>query len=121
VVIVGHCGAGKSTLAESLRNLGIDAMTAAQEHSIVPDLWRHADPDLLIYLDIDLESVRGRRGGSWSANIFSAQETRLRAARAAADLVIHTGTTSLADAIEQSRRYVDGWRRDAFRPVESTA
>ena len=61
VAVVGRCASGKSTLVAALQELGVDAYAVAQEHSAVPTLWQHADPDLLIYLDVDLETIRSRR------------------------------------------------------------
>ena len=62
VAVVGHCASGKSTLVSALRAHGYDANAVAQEHSAVSWLWRHAEPDVLIYLDAALETVRARRG-----------------------------------------------------------
>ena len=121
VVIVGHCAAGKSTLVEGLRRDGIDAVTAAQEHSAIPELWKHSGPDLLIYLDVDLETVRRRRGATWSAAIYDAQEERLRFARSSADLVINTAAASADEAVDRARQYVQWWRHFARGPLESSA
>ena len=111
VVVVGHCAAGKSTLVEHLRHDGIDAVTAAQEHSAVPELWKHVGAELLVFLDVDLETVRKRRGISWPEAIYSAQEARLQAARQSADLVIDTTNSPVDEVVDRTRRYVEWWRR----------
>ena len=65
IKMVGPCASGKSMLAASLRELGYDARSAAQDHSYVPDMWQRINPpDVLIYLDVTLETAqqRGRIG-----------------------------------------------------------
>lgn len=94
VAVVGHCASGKSTLVTNLRRHGYDANAVAQEHSGIPWLWRHSEPDVLIYLDVPLETVRERRGAEWPQTVYDAQETRLAEARAHADLVLDTSKES---------------------------
>jgi hypothetical protein len=99
VVVVGPCAAGKSTLAAGLRRMGFRAMVSGQEHSDVPSLWRHADPDVVVALDVDLATIRQRRGDeSWPAWLYEVQRGRLSQAEQAA--AIHIDTTVLdADAV----------------------
>ncbi|HKG26375.1 MAG TPA: hypothetical protein VKB09_12045 [Thermomicrobiales bacterium] len=92
VVVVGPCASGKSTLADRLRSHGYDAYVCAQEHSEISTLWRHLDPDAVIALDVDLATVRRRRGADWPEAIFREQLRRLTAARAAADVTIDTAS-----------------------------
>lgn len=62
VAVVGPCSAGKSTLLPSLKEAGYRARSPAQEHSIVPDMWRRLyEPQVLIYLDVTYEQARARR------------------------------------------------------------
>jgi len=96
IAVVGHCASGKSTLVGALRRNGYDAHAVAQEHSGVTWLWRHSEPDVLIYLDVPLAAVRARRGEEWPKAIYDAQEARLTDARAHADLVLDTNTESIA-------------------------
>lgn len=112
VAVVGHCGAGKSTLVAGLRERGIDAVASAQEHSVVTDLWRRTHADLLIYLQIDLDSIRDRRGKSWSEAIYDVQESRLARARRSADLVIDTGATELSETLAIAERFAKEWRAE---------
>ncbi len=109
--MIGHCAAGKSTLVNGLRDAGIDAHASAQEHSVVPHLWRHLHPDLLIFLDVNLETVQQRRGGSWPATIFSVQERRLALARTQADLEIQTSHSDAGQTLEQALALAEAWRR----------
>ena len=110
VVVVGHCASGKTTLVESLRNAGIDAVASAQEHSEIAELWKRSNADVLIYLDVDLDTIRQRRGSGWPEMIFLMQEERLRRAREAADLVIDTARHRADEVFARSRTFVAWWR-----------
>jgi GTPase SAR1 family protein len=90
IVVVGPCASGKSTLVERLRAAGLDARASGQEHSAVRDLWAKLEPDLLVALDIDLETLRARRSPHWPEDIYLRQRERLRHAFEVADLVIDT-------------------------------
>ena len=62
VAVVGACAAGKSTLVDALRQTGFEARHVAQEHSYVPAMWqRISRPDVLVYLDINYETIMARR------------------------------------------------------------
>lgn len=95
VAVVGHCASGKSTLVSALRGQGLDASAVAQEHSGIPSLWRHSDPDILVYLDVPLATVRDRRGQEWPQAVYDAQEERLIDARAHADILIDTSAVDI--------------------------
>jgi GTPase SAR1 family protein len=99
VVVVGPCASGKTTLVERLRSHAVDAYVCGQEHSEIPMLWRHLDPDVVIALDVDLPTVRKRRGDDWPETIFREQLRRLTAARAAAVVVIDTASLDLDAAV----------------------
>lgn len=90
VVVVGPCASGKSTLVEGLRSRGYRAMVCGQEHSEIPNLWQHANPDVVVALSVDLPTLRQRRSPSWSESIYLRQLRRLQSALAAADLVLDT-------------------------------
>ncbi len=90
IVVVGPCAAGKSTLVTALRALGYDARVSGQEHSAIPNLWQHSQPDVLIALDVDIAAVRDRRGGKWPEWLHDLQVQRLNVATRAADLTIDT-------------------------------
>ena len=93
VVLVGPCASGKSTLATRLAAVGIDARVCGQEHSAIRDLWKRMQPDLLVALDVDLETLRERRSPTWPERLYEVQRARLAGAFAAADLVIDTAAT----------------------------
>lgn len=101
IVVVGPCAAGKSTLVESLQALGYDAHASGQEHSAITSLWEHAQPDVLIALEVDIAAVRSRRDAEWPEWLHDVQVRRLSAASAAADLTIDT--TDLDSAAVSSR------------------
>jgi GTPase SAR1 family protein len=88
IIIVGACASGKSTLVERLRGLGYDAAVCAQEHSEIQNLWRRTEPDIVVYLDVDLSTIRARRGEEWPQTIYETQLRRLQAARAGADVIV---------------------------------
>jgi deoxyadenosine/deoxycytidine kinase len=100
VVIVGPCASGKSTLAERLRADGYDAYVCAQEHSEISNLWQHLEPEAVIALDVDLDTVRRRRGAEWPETIFREQIRRLAAARSAANVTIDAAALD-RDAVER--------------------
>jgi hypothetical protein len=89
--VVGPCASGKTSLADGLRRHGYDVVVSGQEHSDIPHLWRRADPDIVIVLSVDLETLRRRRhNGAWPAWLFERQQRRLRQAVSAATMVIDT-------------------------------
>ena len=90
VVVVGPCASGKTTLVRGLRRLGYEATVSGQEHSEIPTLWRHAEPDVVVALDVDLPTVRRRRGEDWPEWLYLVQRRRLRQAVAAADVRVDT-------------------------------
>ena len=91
IVVVGPCASGKSTLVTRLAARGHDAHVVAQEHSDVRELWKRTNPDVLIALDVWLDTVRERRAPDWPEAIYQRQHGRLASAYAAADLTIDTG------------------------------
>lgn len=106
VTVVGPCASGKTTLVEQLRNAGYEAWVTGQEHSAVPDLWNHQEPDVLIALATDLETIRLRRGKGWSGVIYAAQIERLQRAYEAAGLIIDTGASSEDETTARALAYL---------------
>jgi len=92
LTIVGPCAAGKTTLVANLRARGLDAHAVAQEHSGVAYLWQLAEPDLLIFLDVDLATTAARRRREWPVSFYETQQGRLAHARAHADLYLDGST-----------------------------
>ena len=100
VVVVGPCASGKTTLVDRLRAVGVDARVSAQEHSIVRDLWARMQPDYLVFLDVDLKTLRSRRAPTWPESVYLAQQKRLAPARHAADVVIDTTAHDASEVFE---------------------
>ena len=89
--MVGPCASGKSSLVRRLKALGYNARSVAQDHSYVPDMWRRiTNPDLLIYLDTELNTIARRRHISWSERYLADECHRLRHARQHCDLYLST-------------------------------
>ncbi len=115
VVVIGPCASGKTTLAQRLQALGFDARACGQEHSEIRELWRHLEPDVLIGLRIDLETLRDRRSsGSWSGRVYARQQERLASGYAQADLVLDCHAL---DQEEVERNVVEWLRGDAGSPT----
>ena len=108
IAVVGVCASGKSTLADRLRSLGFDARQVLQEHSYVPDMWqRLTRPNLLIYLDASLETVRRRRHlADFEAWILEQERSRLRHAREHCDLYIDTDALDPASVLRLALEYL---------------
>ena len=107
IVVVGPCASGKSTLVANLQQAGYDAHVSGQEHSEIAKLWTRMNPDVLVGLRVDLETVRERRGQTWSSTIFAAQERRLADAFSAADLIIDTAKLSEIEALAAVTDYLE--------------
>ncbi|HOG48776.1 MAG TPA: hypothetical protein PLJ35_07955 [Anaerolineae bacterium] len=107
IVIVGVCGAGKSTLARGLQALGFPARVCAQEHSYVPALWRRRGrPRVLVYLEASLAVVRRRRGVPWEEHVLATQRERLALAREHCDLCVDTDPLSIDQVRQQVVSYL---------------
>lgn len=92
IKVVGISASGKSTLVAALRAAGWNARAVSQEHSDVSDLWKQFGfPQILIYLDNDLEGQRSRRPDvMWSADNLALERARLQHAYEHADLRLNT-------------------------------
>ncbi len=102
IAIVGPCGAGKSTLVEGLRSLGIDAKEIAQEHSYVPSMWQKiTQPDILIFLDSSYKFSTSRKNFNWSHSDYAEQVRRLHHARKNCDIYIQTDNLSPEEVLEE--------------------
>lgn len=99
IAVVGPCTAGKSTLARALRAAGYEARQPAQEHSYVPAMWQKlTQPDMLIYLDVDYETVAARRPkNAGSPQRLAEQHQRLHHARQHCDLYLDTSKLTIAE------------------------
>ena len=99
VALVGPCTSGKSTLAKALRSAGYEARQPAQEHSYVPAMWQKlTQPDVLIFLDVDYETVVARRPKNpGSPQRLAEQQQRLSHARQHCDFYLDTSHLSVAE------------------------
>ena len=101
IVVVGPCASGKSTLVDGLRRLGYRAMVCGQEHSEIRTLWKHANPDVVVALDVDLPTLRRRRDEGWPEWLYRVQQRRLREAAAAATVRVDTSRVDEATVLAQ--------------------
>lgn len=105
--IVGPCGVGKSTLAHRLAALGYDAHDIAQEHSLVPTMWREiSSPDVLIYLDASLATIRQRLGVDWDQDYLDELIDRVKNARAQAHFVLPTDDMTEEQVTERIHEFL---------------
>ena len=89
--VVGPCGAGKSTLIESLENHGYACRHIAQEHSYVQAMWQIiTNPDVLVYLGASFPISTARRKLNWQEKDHTEQLRRLSHAREHANIIIET-------------------------------
>ncbi len=102
IVVVGVCGAGKSTLVRGLRALGYKARVCVQEHSGVPALWCwRGRPWALVYLEASLEAVCRRRSVRWDEEVLARQHERLADARKHCDLYLDTTPLTAVEVRER--------------------
>ena len=103
IAIVGPCTAGKSTLKPALLERGYVVRMPAQEHSYVPSMWQQlSKPDLLIFLDVDVEETAVRRPKNPSSTAYLAeQHRRLAHAREHCDFYLNTSPLSPAEVQEK--------------------
>lgn len=111
VAVVGACASGKSTLVTSLRAVGYDARHVAQDHSFVPDMWqRHGRPDVLIFLDVNYETIKVRRPKTtFRRTDLAEQERRLAHARENCNLSINTNPLSPDDVLAEAMSYLSSF------------
>jgi GTPase SAR1 and related small G proteins len=108
IVVVGPCASGKTTLVGRLRDLGLDALNVAQEHSGIRALWRKKRPDVLVMLEASLPVIRRRRPVPWGEERLTAQRERLKDARAHADLFIQTDSLTREEVTQRVLDYIAG-------------
>jgi shikimate kinase len=115
VAVVGVCAAGKSTLAHGLRARGWNARQVAQEHSYAPDMWRRiTNPDVLVYLDAQLATIRRRRRDpDFPAWLLEAERHRLRHARQHCDIYLPTDDLTPEAVLAQALAALTAWSRRA--------
>ncbi len=104
IAVVGACASGKSTLVDALRRAGYEARHVAQEHSYVPSMWqRITRPDVLIYLDVDYDTILARRPNfNFQPADLDQQNFRLTHARENCDLYLDTTGLTTAEVRDKS-------------------
>lgn len=115
VAVVGPCVSGKSELVRALRAAGYEARHVAQEHSYVPAMWaRIAQPDLLIYLDVDYSTAKARRPRiTWGPERLEEQAERLAHARAHCDLYLDTSAMTIEEVQAEALALVAKWQGES--------
>lgn len=113
IAMVGTCASGKTTIATELRLRGHDAYVVSQEHSIVRNLWNHQQPQLVVLLDVDFDTVRRRRGGSWPRWLFDLQQERLKHARQNADLVLNSSHLTVDEIVASITSLIERRRSES--------
>jgi broad-specificity NMP kinase len=114
--IVGPCAAGKTALAKRLCALGYDAHDIAQEHSLVPTMWHElTQPDVLIYLDASLDTIRRRLDVNWERAYVDELLARVADARNHADLSLDTSNLSEAQVVERVMKFLSQWGNPPMR------
>lgn len=97
IVVVGVCSSGKSTLVSALSERGYRATAVSQEHSYVPHLWQRSHPDVLVYLDASIHTIRRRGRSRWRQSLLDEEHRRLQLARERCDIYIPTDGLSPHD------------------------
>ncbi len=106
IVVVGVCSSGKSTLVSRLCAQGYRAQVCAQEHSGVHNLWQASRPDVLVYLDAALPTIRQRRRAAWSQSMLDEEHRRLAHAREHCHLYIPTDGLSPDEVVQRVVAYL---------------
>src|SRR5690349_19076866 len=115
VTVVGPCAAGKTTLVARLRERGYDAHAVAQEHSGVAYLWQLSEPDLLIFLDVDLPTTVARRRREWPASLYATQQGRLAHAREHADFYLEGSMLTVDEVVARVAQFVEARQGEGER------
>ena len=106
LTVVGVCSSGKSTLVRTLRERGYNARAVSQEHSYVPHLWQRSKPDVLVYLDASIHTIRGRGRSRWPQSRLDDEHTRLDHARQHCDIYIPTDGLAPEDITSRVLTYM---------------
>ena len=106
--IVGPCSSGKSDLGSALRALGYRVKEIMQEHCAAPAMWQCiTNPDVLIYLDVDMDVAARREGLSEPSSWWGDERNvRLAHARAHCDLYIDTSVLIPDDVVARALEYL---------------
>jgi hypothetical protein len=78
----------------------------------VPHLWQLTKPDILVYLDASLSTIRRRRSPRWERALLEEQRRRLSHARRHCDLYIPTDGLAPADVASRVVTYLANHKPD---------
>ena len=107
--IVGPSKSGKSTLKFGLEALGYKVKHIAQEHSFVPSMWQKiANPDILIFLDVNFENTMLRGQPKWEEKDYNKECSRLLHARDNANLMVDTNHITPEETLQIVRMFLSG-------------
>jgi thymidylate kinase len=102
IAIVGPCGAGKTVLADGLKQRDIYARQIAQEHSFVQDMWQVVtQPDILIYLDASFTTCTTRKQFNWRPQEYERQLHRLAHAREHCSIYVDTDALTIEQVLHE--------------------
>lgn len=106
--LVGPCAAGKTTIANLLKNNGFrNVRQIAQEHSFVQNMWKKiSNPDILIFLDVTYDNSFKRRPQNWTIKDYNNQVQRLTNARENADLYVDTNNLTINQVFDLILEYL---------------
>ena len=100
IAIVGPCGAGKTVLADGLKNRDFHARQIAQEHSFVQNMWQVlTQPDILIYLDASFATCTTRKRFNWQPKEYERQLQRLAHSREHCSIYIQTDDLTIEQVL----------------------
>lgn len=106
--VVGHCGAGKSTLIAGLEKHGYTCRHIAQEHSYVPAMWQIiSKPDILVYLHASFPVSTARRKFNWQVKDHEEQSRRLSHAKEHAHIIIDTDNLTPQQVLQKTLDYLE--------------
>jgi hypothetical protein len=72
-------------------------------------MWRMTRPDVLIYLDATMETIRRRRDVSWGPDHLAAENERLAHARDHCDLYVATDDLSIEQVRRRALEFLAQW------------
>ncbi len=109
IAIVGPCASGKSTLGHALCAAGYKVKQPAQEHAHISNLWqRFSQPDVLIYLDLDFETLLQRRPKNHGGpERLAEQHHRLTHAYEHCDLYLDTSNLAPLEIQEKALAFLN--------------
>ena len=107
IAVFGICASGKSTVVQRLQELGFNARSCAQEHSVIPNLCTKLEPDVLVVLDCGYEAIKQRRNVQWGLERIAIQKERLRDALENCDLYLKSDYLTIEETVARIIQFLD--------------